>query len=84
MRYYLRAINRTMWISTPFFGFLFVAAQPVIILILGAKSWEAAPVFQILAISALGQMLFESIVWLLVSRGQSARLLKLLLIISPS
>jgi O-antigen/teichoic acid export membrane protein len=82
-RYYLRSINLITWISMPLFGFLFVAAQPVIILILGAKWWEAAPVFQILAISALGQMLFESIVWLLVSRGQSGRLLKLLLLISP-
>jgi O-antigen/teichoic acid export membrane protein len=82
-RYYLRAINLITWVSLPLFGFLFVAARPVIILILGAKWWEAAPVFQILAISALGQMLFESIVWLLVSRGQSRRLLKLLLIISP-
>lgn len=39
-------------------------------------------VFRILAISAFGQILFGSIVWLLVSRGQSGRLLKLLLIIS--
>ena len=82
-RYYLRAINLITWVSLPLFGFLFVAARPVIILILGVKWWEAAPVFQILAISALGQMLFESIVWLLVSRGQSARLLKLLFIVSP-
>jgi O-antigen/teichoic acid export membrane protein len=82
-RYYLRAINLITWISTPLFGFLFVAAQPIIILVLGAKWREAAPVFQILAISALGQMLFESIVWLLVSRGQSGRLLKLLFSISP-
>jgi len=82
-RYYLRAVNLIMWISTPIFGFLFVAAQPVIILVLGNKWREAAPVFQILAIAALGQQLRESTVWLLVSRGDSKRLLKLLLIISP-
>jgi len=82
-RYYLRAINLIMWIITPVFGFLFVAAEPVIVLALG-KQWQAAaPVFQILAVSALGQLLFESIIWLFVSRGQSKRLLKLLLIISP-
>jgi O-antigen/teichoic acid export membrane protein len=82
-RYYLRATSLIMWISAPLFGFLFVAANPVIVLVLGAKWREAAPVFQILAISALGQMLLETTVWLLVSRGQSGRLLKLLLIISP-
>jgi len=82
-RYYLRATSLIMWISAPLFGFLFVAAEPVIILILGARWREAVPVFQILVISALGQMLLESTVWLLVSRGQSQRLLKLLLIISP-
>ena len=82
-RYYLRAANLIMWITTPIFGFLFVAAQPVIVLVLGHQWREAAPVFQILVISALGQLLLDSTLWLFVSRGQSARLLKLLLIISP-
>lgn len=82
-QYYLRTANLIMWLSAPIFGFLFVAAEPVIVLVLGAKWREAAPVFQILAISALGQLLLDSIVWLLVSRGQSDRLLKLMLIISP-
>ncbi len=82
-RYYLRAVNLIMWISAPVFGFLFVAAKPVIVMILGNQWREAAPVFQILAISALGQLLLESTIWLFVSRGQSKQLLKLLLIISP-
>ena len=37
----------------PLFGFLFVGAEPVIILTLGNRWREVAPVFQILAISAL-------------------------------
>ena len=82
-RYYLRTANLIMWISAPIFGFLFVAAEPVIVLTLGNRWREAAPVFQILAIFALGQLLLESTLWLFVSRGQSKRLLKLLLIISP-
>jgi len=82
-RYYLRAISLILWISAPLFGFLIVAAEPVIVLVLGAQWREAAPVFQMLGISALGQMLLESTVWLLVSRGQSKRLLRLWLIISP-
>ena len=82
-RYYLRAMGLIIWITAPIFGFLFVAAKPVIALVLGAKWGEAAPVFRILVISALGQLLLDSNVWLLVSRGQSGRLLKLLLRISP-
>jgi O-antigen/teichoic acid export membrane protein len=82
-RYYLRAANLIMWISTPIFGLLFVAAEPIIVLVLGNKWLGAAPVFRILVISALGQLLLESSLWLFVGRGQSQRLLKLLLIISP-
>jgi PST family polysaccharide transporter len=82
-RYYLRAIGLIIWITAPFFGFLFVAAKPVIVLVLGAKWGNAATVFQILVISALGQLLLESTVWLFVSRGQSKRLLRLLFVISP-
>jgi PST family polysaccharide transporter len=82
-RYYLRTANLIMWISAPIFGFLFVAALPVIVLTLGNRWRESAAVFQILAIFALGQLLSDSTVWLLVSRGQSQRLLNLSLIISP-
>lgn len=82
-RYYLRTVNLIMWIGTPIFGFLFVAAEPVIRLALGERWRAAAVVFQILSISALGQLLFDSTVWLLVSRGESKRLLTLVLAISP-
>lgn len=82
-RYYLRAINLVLWISAPLFGFLFVAARPVIILVLGSKWVEAALVFKILTISALGQLLLESLIWLFISRGQSEKLSTLLLMLSP-
>jgi O-antigen/teichoic acid export membrane protein len=82
-RYYLRIINLIVWISASLFGFLFVAAEPVIVLVLGEKWRQAAPVFRILTISALGQLLLQSTLWLFVSRGQSGRLLKLMLIIAP-
>lgn len=81
-RYYLRAVNLVMWVSAPIFGFLFVAAQPMIILLLGNNWREAAPVFQILVISALGQLLLESTMWLFVSRGQSRQMLKLMLVVA--
>jgi O-antigen/teichoic acid export membrane protein len=82
-RYYLRAVNLIMWISAPIFGFLFVAAKPAIVLILGNQWGGATPVFQILTLSALAQLLLESTIWLFVSRGKSHQLLRLLLIISP-
>jgi PST family polysaccharide transporter len=82
-RYYLRVSNLIMWVSAPLFAFLFVAAKPAILLALGGKWRDAVPVFQILTISALAQILLETTLWLFVSRGQSSRLLKLMLIISP-
>lgn len=82
-RYYLRLANAMVWMTAPIFGFLFVAATPVIVLTLGKKWHAAAPVFQILAVFALGQLLYESVTWLLISSGQSKRLLKLVLIICP-
>jgi len=75
--------NLMLWITAPLFGFLFVAAHPVITLVLGRQWQAAAPVFQILVISALGQLLYESSLWLFISRGESGRLLRLLLFVSP-
>jgi len=82
-RYYLRAVNLIMWIVTPIFGFLFVAAEPVILLVLGHQWRAAAPVFRFLSIAALALVLFSPTNWLLVSRGHSGRLLKLGLILTP-
>lgn len=82
-RYYLRAANLMMWIIAPIFGYLFVAAKPVIALLLGPQWGQAAPVFQFLTIAALTQLFLESTIWLLISRGESRRLLKLVLIITP-
>jgi PST family polysaccharide transporter len=82
-RYYLKIMNLIAWIITSLFGFLFVAATPVIVLVLGPKWRDAAPVFQILSISAPGQMLLESTLWVLISKGESARLLKLMIILCP-
>ncbi|HXZ39877.1 MAG TPA: lipopolysaccharide biosynthesis protein [Terriglobales bacterium] len=82
-RYFLRVANLMMWIVTPLFGFLFVAAEPVIILVLGKKWLAAAPVFQFLCIAALAQLLYNPTMWLFVCRGQSGRMLKLLLILTP-
>jgi PST family polysaccharide transporter len=72
-----------MWAGTPIFAFLFVAAEPVIVLVLGRQWRDATPIFQILSFSSLAQLVSGSIMWVLVSRGHSARYLKLLLVVSP-
>lgn len=82
-RYYLRTANVMMWIIAPLFAFLFVAAKPVILVMLGSQWVQAAPVFQILAISGFAQPLLQSANWVLISAGRSDRLLKLSLITSP-
>ncbi len=81
-RYYLRMMKLMMWAGAPIFGFLFAAADPVIIVVLGKQWRDAAPVFKILAISALAQMVMGSAIWVLVSRGLSARLFRVMLIVS--
>ncbi len=82
-RYYLRAVNLMTWVFTPIFGYLFVAAEPVIVLVLGRQWMDAAPVFQILALASLGQLFLDSTFWLFIGRGQSGRMLKLLFVMSP-
>lgn len=82
-RFYLRTVNVIMWVSAPLFGYLFVAAEPVIAITLGSRWHEAAPVFRLLAILALGQLLLDATGWLLVSRGKSMRLLQMTLILAP-
>ncbi|HTV54945.1 MAG TPA: lipopolysaccharide biosynthesis protein [Terriglobia bacterium] len=83
-RYYLRTVNLVVWVMAPLFAFLFVAARPVIALVLGPQWGESAPVFQILVISGLAQLLFDSTLWLFVSRGQSAKLRNVLLVAFPA
>jgi PST family polysaccharide transporter len=83
-RYYLATIGLVIWTTTPLFGFLFVAAEPVIVLLLGRQWREAASVFQFLSISAPCQLLLESAGWILISSGQSGRLLKLYVYMTPA
>jgi O-antigen/teichoic acid export membrane protein len=82
-RYYLRTTNLVVWITAPIFGLLFVVATPLIVLTLGEQWRAAAQVFKILVIFSLGQLLYESLTWLLIGRGQSRRLLALALILCP-
>lgn len=82
-RYFLRTINLMVWVIAPVLAFLFVAAMPIIMLLLGNQWVGAAPVFKILAASAFAQLMLEAVIWLFVSRGESKQLLNVLLRISP-
>ena len=80
--YYLRAVSILVWIATPIFGFLFVCASPIILLALGNRWNDAAPVFEILVIGALGQLLIQPTIWLMVGKGDTRRLRNLLSIVA--
>jgi O-antigen/teichoic acid export membrane protein len=81
-RFYLRAVTVLTWIAAPVFGFLFVEAKPIILLALGSRWGEAAPIFEFLVLGALGQLLLQPTIWLMVSRGESRRLRNLFLLIA--
>lgn len=82
-RYYLRLANLLMWATTPLVGLLFVAAQPVIALVLGDQWRESAAVFRVFAVLAPTFPLVQINVLLFQSRGQTDRLLKLTLLRAP-
>ena len=81
--YYLRLTNLLMWATTPLVGLLFVAAQPVIVLVLGDQWRESAAVFRIFAALAPAFPLLQVNVLLFQCRGQTDRLLKLTLLRAP-
>jgi PST family polysaccharide transporter len=80
--YYLRAVAILVWIAAPIFGFLFVCASPIILLALGNRWNDAAPVFEILVIGALGQLLIQPTIWLMVGKGDTRRLRNLLSVVA--
>jgi PST family polysaccharide transporter len=81
-RYYLRAMNVLMWLGAPLMAFLFVAAESVIVIILGQQWSGCAPVFRLFAIAGIAQPLLDATEWLFVSRGRTDRLLRMATAIS--
>lgn len=82
-RYYLRIANLLMWATTPLVGFLFVAAHPVIALLLGDQWRESGVVFRIFAVCAPAFPLIQLNALLFQSRGRTDRLLRVTLISAP-
>jgi PST family polysaccharide transporter len=72
-----------MWLHAPLLAFLFAGAKPIIVLTLGEQWRDSAGVFQILALSALVQPLYETISWLFISMGRPAELTRIGLVFTP-
>jgi len=86
MRSFLRAIifasSLDRMDQRSLFGFFVCCCRTSLVLVLGAKCASSAR-FPGPYHLGFGQLLLQSTMWLFVSRGQSARLLRLMLIISP-
>lgn len=75
IRYYSRAVSGVMLCTAPLSAFLFVAAEDVVLLVLGPQWHDAARIFRWLALSALAQPLFASLEWVYISLARSRQML---------
>lgn len=75
-QYFLKITQIIAWLSMPLAGFLFVAASPVIELVLGEQWLECAPIFSWLALLAFIQPTTGFIGSLMLSLGQGRRYLQ--------
>lgn len=76
-RYYLRAINAIMWITGPLTACLAACSREVVLVVLGQQWAQAAILFKILAAVAFLLPIYYTATWILVSSGQTQRLLRL-------
>jgi O-antigen/teichoic acid export membrane protein len=74
--FYLTTIYYISLLTMPIFMFLFVFAEPVIMLVLGDQWGAAIPFFRILCVAALFQPVTNTTGWLFVSSGRTDRMLK--------
>src|SRR5205823_10859622 len=58
-------------------------SQDIVRVFLGAKWHEAAPIFQLMAPTILVFALTNPMAWLMLSRGQAARNLRIAMVITP-
>lgn len=80
---YLRAISFMAYVTTPIIAVL-AASSTEIVLVFFGEQWKAAgTIFKILAIAALGQPLANTVGWIYISLGRTARMRTWGLISSP-
>jgi len=75
-RYYIQLVSLVAFFSMPLTVFLAVFSRDVITVFLGAQWYEASRIFRILAVAAFIQPAWQTIPLVMLSSGQSARLLR--------
>jgi len=76
-KYYMKLVLLLSFISMPITVFLAVCAQEVIVIVLGDKWANAAPIFRVLALTAFIQPISTTTGTVMLSMGQSKRFLTL-------
>jgi PST family polysaccharide transporter len=70
-RFYVRGVSLSTLLAMPGVAFMFVAADDLVALILGAQWAGTVPIFRVLAVAALMQVVSNSQGWLYVSGGRT-------------
>ncbi len=73
-RFYLKALTAIAYITAPAILWATVAADDLILIVLGPQWIGAAPVFRLLAVCALFQPILSTVGWLYVSLGRTREL----------
>jgi O-antigen/teichoic acid export membrane protein len=81
--YYVTSINVMMWAVGPIVGLLAAVAPALVELVLGEQWTSAAPIFQVLALTAFLQPLYSSTGMIFTSYGSTDRMLRFGLFTAP-
>jgi PST family polysaccharide transporter len=73
---YLRAVSLLMTVTTPLVVFMYLWAEQLIRLLLGAAWGDAVDLFRILAVAGLTRPLANTTGWLFIARGRVAAMLR--------
>ncbi len=75
-KYYLKAISLITFVSLPGVMFMIVMSENIIRVVLGEQWIKASPIFSVLGISALIQVVLNTNGWLHVSIGRTDRMFR--------
>lgn len=72
-RYYTTALSAVVLVSMPLLVLLIASAEEVVLLLLGSQWTGTVPLFRILALAGIAQVVSHTIGWLFVSLGRVRR-----------
>lgn len=72
-RYYTAALSAVILVSMPLLVLLMVSAEEVVLVLLGSQWTGTVPLFRILALAGIAQVVTHTIGWLFVSLGRVRR-----------